>query len=232
VLVRTPAAAPWLAAPMTPCCSMHNRNCEPPSELCCERCTEYHHGPHICALPGGNIPPVYVQVFISHGGADCPPCEVPDLSPNTLEEFMSERQTFEELRSAMAVAAGRHLAFQLTPAAIQTLLDGISDLADITHLYRPPTLSSVAVAAQKVEALGNNYPTIVMHPRHAARLWAEKTFEHIAPLTPDENLGLDTIVIMRTSPVSLEKTEAYEARLAAERVAATDYAELRSPEPI
>jgi hypothetical protein len=27
-----------------PCCDMHNRNCEPPYELCCERCTEAAHG--------------------------------------------------------------------------------------------------------------------------------------------------------------------------------------------
>ena len=25
------------------CCDMHNRNCEPPSELCCEACTEARH---------------------------------------------------------------------------------------------------------------------------------------------------------------------------------------------
>jgi len=25
------------------CCDLHGRNCEPPSELCCEQCTESHH---------------------------------------------------------------------------------------------------------------------------------------------------------------------------------------------
>lgn len=27
-----------------PCCDLHNRNCELPSELCCEQCTEARHG--------------------------------------------------------------------------------------------------------------------------------------------------------------------------------------------
>lgn len=26
------------------CCDLHGPNCEPPSELCCEDCTEEHHG--------------------------------------------------------------------------------------------------------------------------------------------------------------------------------------------
>lgn len=26
------------------CCDLHGPNCEPPSELCCEDCTEVHHG--------------------------------------------------------------------------------------------------------------------------------------------------------------------------------------------
>lgn len=26
-----------------PCCDSHNRNCEPPSELCCHDCTEKTH---------------------------------------------------------------------------------------------------------------------------------------------------------------------------------------------
>ena len=29
-----------------PCCDMHNRNCEPPSELCCHECTEVDHPGH------------------------------------------------------------------------------------------------------------------------------------------------------------------------------------------
>jgi hypothetical protein len=30
------------------CCGWHNHNCEPPSELCCQNCTEAHHGWHQC----------------------------------------------------------------------------------------------------------------------------------------------------------------------------------------
>ena len=30
------------------CCELHNEHCEPPSELCCGSCTEYHHGLHAC----------------------------------------------------------------------------------------------------------------------------------------------------------------------------------------
>lgn len=28
------------------CCDLHNRNCEPPSELCCWTCTEAAHPDH------------------------------------------------------------------------------------------------------------------------------------------------------------------------------------------
>jgi len=31
---------------MRPCCDMHNRHCEPPSELCCWKCTEADHPRH------------------------------------------------------------------------------------------------------------------------------------------------------------------------------------------
>jgi hypothetical protein len=38
-----------------PCCDLHGRNCEPPSELCCERCTEARHPAHprgqTCSAP-------------------------------------------------------------------------------------------------------------------------------------------------------------------------------------
>lgn len=37
------------------CCDLHGRNCEPPSELCCERCTEATHPAHadgsVCSNP-------------------------------------------------------------------------------------------------------------------------------------------------------------------------------------
>lgn len=40
---------------MGPCCDMHGRNCEPPSELCCRWCTEVTHPDHrdgtTCAVP-------------------------------------------------------------------------------------------------------------------------------------------------------------------------------------
>lgn len=29
-----------------PCCDLHGRNCEPPSELCCQHCTEASHPDH------------------------------------------------------------------------------------------------------------------------------------------------------------------------------------------
>lgn len=40
-VVTEPLAGP---AAQPRCCEFHNRNCEPPSELCCERCTEAAHG--------------------------------------------------------------------------------------------------------------------------------------------------------------------------------------------
>lgn len=30
------------------CCDMHNEHCEPPGDLCCEDCSEFHHGMHVC----------------------------------------------------------------------------------------------------------------------------------------------------------------------------------------
>lgn len=35
------------------CCEHHNRHCEPPSELCCAKCPEIHHGWHICTPASG-----------------------------------------------------------------------------------------------------------------------------------------------------------------------------------
>jgi hypothetical protein len=49
-------------APATPCCDLHNRNCEPPSELCCDQCSEWDHPSHAsgteCIAPdlSGNGP--------------------------------------------------------------------------------------------------------------------------------------------------------------------------------
>lgn len=52
--------------PAAPCCDMHNVHCEPPSDLCCRRCTEAGHDTfpirHAdgapCVLPGQPGPPV------------------------------------------------------------------------------------------------------------------------------------------------------------------------------
>jgi hypothetical protein len=57
------------------CCDLHSRNCEPPSELCCEGCTEAAHPAHAdgstCSNPDLN--PRMVEC-ISCGGSDprCP----------------------------------------------------------------------------------------------------------------------------------------------------------------
>ena len=53
-----------LGIPKRPCCDLHGRNCEPPSELCCENCTEADHPGH----------------------RQRGPCSNPDLSPNSLAE--------------------------------------------------------------------------------------------------------------------------------------------------
>ena len=34
-----------------PCCGLHNRNCEPPFELCCQDCTEADHPRHPPGMP-------------------------------------------------------------------------------------------------------------------------------------------------------------------------------------
>lgn len=41
----TPPAEPTTAQ-IVRCCDMHNRHCEPPSELCCHECTEVDHPRH------------------------------------------------------------------------------------------------------------------------------------------------------------------------------------------
>jgi hypothetical protein len=47
------------------CCDLHNRNCEPPSELCCGDCTEAHHGIHA-------DPPNFDRTLTSHhDGSKC-----------------------------------------------------------------------------------------------------------------------------------------------------------------
>lgn len=57
LLVRPAATDPtgWLMS-WAPCCDLHNQHCEPPSELCCHRCTEVEHPAHPrgvrCALEG------------------------------------------------------------------------------------------------------------------------------------------------------------------------------------
>jgi hypothetical protein len=46
---------------MSKCCDFHNRTCEPPSELCCGDCTEFHHGMHQCGP----------QFRLGHHGQPC-----------------------------------------------------------------------------------------------------------------------------------------------------------------
>jgi hypothetical protein len=53
------------------CCDMHNRNCEPPSELCCGECTEIHHGIHA-------DPPNFDRTLGRHHDGSV--CIDPDLS--------------------------------------------------------------------------------------------------------------------------------------------------------
>lgn len=50
-----PDLRPGVLAGPARCCDMHGRNCEPPSELCCQYCTEAGHPEHRdgseCAVP-------------------------------------------------------------------------------------------------------------------------------------------------------------------------------------
>ena len=52
----TTVIGPWTERPV--CCDSHNQHCEPPSELCCEYCTEINHPNHSrlipCVLTGGD----------------------------------------------------------------------------------------------------------------------------------------------------------------------------------
>lgn len=57
------------------CCDLHGRNCEPPSELCCENCTEVHHG---AWLDERNV-----QRFGHPAGETCP-------APDALAKLASE----------------------------------------------------------------------------------------------------------------------------------------------
>lgn len=57
--------------PTEACCDIHGRNCEPPSELCCDLCTEFHHGMHA-------DPPKFNRTLSSHHDGSI--CSNPDLS--------------------------------------------------------------------------------------------------------------------------------------------------------
>ena len=52
--VRPDDRGGWILEPK-PCCDLHGRNCEPPSELCCFLCTEADHPTHrkrgLCSNP-------------------------------------------------------------------------------------------------------------------------------------------------------------------------------------
>ena len=82
-----------------PCCDLHGRNCEPPSELCCENCTEADH-------------PAHRQLG---------PCSNPILSPSTLAEAAKI--------DAATAAERHRIAAELTRRAdgIGELLPGAHD---------------------------------------------------------------------------------------------------------
>ena len=58
------------------CCDMHGRNCEPPSELCCEECTEARHA--------GWTDPKGVQRFGHPAGEACSNPDLSDMSASAV----------------------------------------------------------------------------------------------------------------------------------------------------
>lgn len=58
---------------MTPCCDLHGRNCEPPSELCCWSCAEAAH----------RMGDAATGVHLADGSR----CSNPDLSHTAVSEY-------------------------------------------------------------------------------------------------------------------------------------------------
>jgi hypothetical protein len=54
ITLRQLTDAALIALRAAPCCDLHNAHCEPPSDLCCNQCTEaahpYHHPAYPCVL--------------------------------------------------------------------------------------------------------------------------------------------------------------------------------------
>lgn len=62
---------PWYDVPpddgLCHCGPMHNEHCEPPSELCCQNCSEVHHGFHNCEI----APQLSTGMNSHHDGSRC-----------------------------------------------------------------------------------------------------------------------------------------------------------------
>lgn len=63
----TVVTGPWVERLV--CCESHNRNCEPPSELCCEYCSEVWHPKHVI-IPCVLAPPASMDRLVGAGGSD------------------------------------------------------------------------------------------------------------------------------------------------------------------
>jgi hypothetical protein len=146
-LVYVAAADVVGPAPATPCCDLHNRNCEPPSELCCDSCSEWDHPGHAsgteCIAPdlSGNGPtPATPDVLADHAYID---------------RLVAERN---EARAALAAAEAERDATNALISSARISLDQVTAegdvLAGIVHALEVELASIKEGRALSVEAAG------------------------------------------------------------------------------
>ncbi|MFG2054792.1 hypothetical protein ACGFI9_12245 [Micromonospora sp. NPDC048930] len=112
-------AAPDSPAPA--CCDMHNANCEPPADLCCNGCTEAGHPDHPtgvpCVLPAVAAPPRWY----SHAdiwGPETEPAAAADPQPNLIlraARELSEDEAEQIKRSFEVKTAEQGLRLAVLP---------------------------------------------------------------------------------------------------------------------
>lgn len=101
----------------------------------------------------------------------------------------------------------------LAAGEVRALVEGVAELTQRTT----PTLGQLLLRLQEVPELMGDYPHVYAHPRHAARLQHEGTFDGLAPVVAAAEMHIGTLVVVRTSPVSIQKTRAFEDKVAANK---------------
>lgn len=144
--------------------------------------------------------------------------QVPDLW------LRPDEIVYQQLLTQLEAAASHGNGFELNAIEVSVLVrrrkhfpdtlqqgQAVVDLPAPSPNEAPPTLAELLPHLQQIEALGGDYPHVFAHPRHGKRLRAEGLFDHIAPIVDIDTLTLETLVVVRHSPVSMHKTEVFES---------------------